>query len=126
MVHLTAVAMTKDTVSGNLRYATIGTAFTDASSHTFYIPKEGKTILVVNNTYAGTTTVTVAAGEYIGSKSATFDVAQNYDCWIDLSGFKHKAFGLGTDATGTAVGGLVTITFSTSGTGFVNVVTLPN
>jgi hypothetical protein len=123
---LTAVALTKNTISGNLRYATIGTAFTSASSHTFYIPREGKTILVINNTYAGTTTVTVAAGAYIGAKALSLEVAQNYDCWVDISGFTSKAFGAGTDATGTDVGGVVTITFSTSGTGFVNVVTLPN
>jgi hypothetical protein len=126
MALLTAVALTKNTISGNLRYATIGTAFTDTSSHTFYIPREGKTILVINNTYAGTTTVTVAAGAYIGAKALTLTVAQNYDCWADISGFTSKAFGAGTDSTGTDVGGVVTITFSTSGTGFVNVVTLPN
>jgi hypothetical protein len=84
-------------------------------------------LLLVDNTYACITTVSVAAGEYIGSKAATFAVAQSYSLVaIDLSGFKHKAFGAGTDSTGTDVGGVVTITFSTSATGFVRVITLPN
>lgn len=122
---LTATALTKDTVSADLTM-TGGTAFTDASSHTFYIPTEGKTLLLVDNTYAGTLTVSVAAGAYIGAKASTFTVAQSYALVIiDLSGFKHKAFGAGTDSSGTNVGGVVTITFSTSGTGFVRVVTLP-
>ena len=68
-------------------------AFTDASSHTFYIPTEGKTLLLIDNTYAGTLTVTAAAGAYIGSKAATITVAQNYALVaIDLSGFKNKAY----------------------------------
>jgi hypothetical protein len=125
MALLTATALTKNTVSDDLTM-TGGTAFTDASSHTFYLRQEGKQILLVDNTYAGTTTVTVAAGEYIGAKAVSFDVAQSYSLVaIDLSSFNVKAFGTGTDATGTDVAGVATITFSTDGTGYVRVISLP-
>lgn len=127
MALLTALTVTKDTVLADITAATVGTAFTSASSHTFYLRKEGRQLLVVNNTYAGTTTVTVAAGGYLaaGKGAMTFDVAQSCTGLIDLSSDRFKAQGAGTDATGTDVPGVVTITFSTSATGFVYVISLP-
>jgi len=127
MALLTATALTKDTVSADLTM-TGGTAFTSGSSHTFYLRKEGRQILLVDNTYAGTITVTVAAGGYLaaGKGAMTFDVAQNYALVaIDVSSDRFKAQGAGTDATGTDVPGVVTITFSASATGFVRVISLP-
>ena len=125
MALLTAIALTKDTVSADLTMGG-GTAFTDASSHTFYLRQEGRQILLVDNTYAGVLTVTVAAGGYLGAVAQTFVVAQGYLLVaIDLSSIKSKAQGVGTDATGTDVPGVATITFSTSGTGFVRVISLP-
>jgi hypothetical protein len=124
---LAATVLTKDTASADLTMSG-GTAFTDASSHTFYLRKEGRQLLLVDNTYAGVLTVTVAAGGYLaaGKGAMTFTLAQGVLLEaIDISSDRFKAQGAGTDATGTDVPGVATITFSTSGTGFVRVISLP-
>lgn len=105
-----------------------GTVFTSSSSHTFYLRQEGKQLLLVDNTYSGTLTVTVAAGGYLasGKGALTTTIAQSVLLTIiDISSDRFKAQGVGTDATGTDAPGLVTITFSALGTGFVRVVSLP-
>jgi hypothetical protein len=122
MTLITPTTIVRDTTTPTSFVVTGGTAFTDASSHTVALPIDGKLILIVNSTYAGANTVTIAAGNGIeGAQGAlTIVTAQNGVYYIDLTSSRFKTF-----YTGIGGNGLVTITFGTSNTGFIHALLLP-
>jgi hypothetical protein len=123
MTLITPTTVTRDTTTPTSIPIASGTAFTDASSHTLALPKDGKVILIINSTYAGANTVVIAAGNGIegAQGSLTIVTAQNGVYYVDLTSSRFKTF-----YTGTGGEGLITITFGTSNTGFVHALLLPH
>jgi hypothetical protein len=130
MTVVTPLTLTKDTgTPTSAAIATVGTAFTDASSLTIAYPIEGKLIVIINSTYAGANTVTVAAGATdgvgagiaAGQGDLTITTAQNGVYYVVLSSERFKTY-----YTSTGGEGYITLTFGTSNTGFVYALQLPS
>jgi hypothetical protein len=122
MTLITPTTVVKDTTTPTSIPIASGTAFTDASSHTLAMPLEGKVILMINSTYAGANTVTIAAGDGIAAGKGALSIvtAQNGVYYVDLSSDRFKTY-----HTSTGGSGVITITFGTSNTGFVHALLLP-
>ena len=93
-----------------------GTAFTDATTHTIDVPKEGHLLVKINSTYAGGNTASVAAGEFLSNGQGALSIvtAENGVYYVLLDGSRHKDFD-----------GDITITYGTSNTGFTQAFLIP-
>jgi precorrin-6B methylase 1 len=118
MTDLTPTTLTLDTASATLAIAS-QTAFTDASDIDIAYPQEGKLLIIINSTYAGANTATIAAGDGLASGVGDYEIttAQNgvYYVVISSSRFKTLAAGAGT----------INVTFGTSNTGFIHALYIP-
>ena len=112
---LTPTALVKNTVSANLPVAG-GTAIDADKTMQVLYPREGKLLLIFNNTAAGAKDFTISAGQYISSGigAYTFSMAQDDVRFLVLDSTRFKDFD-----------GLVSIEFADSTTGFVQAFSLP-
>lgn len=119
MATLTARTLTADTTTPSTYPIASGTAFTDATTLDVAYPQHGKLVLVLNSTYAGANTITIAAGDFIASGQGNLVVvtAQNGVYYVPITSSRFK--------TGAAGAGTVNITFGTSNTGFVEALIIP-
>lgn len=112
---LTATALAKNTISADLPI-TAGTAIDKTKTMHVLYPREGKLVLVLNNTYAGSSVITVSAGEYhangIGSLAIT--MAQDDVRFLVLDSDRFKDFD-----------GYINLTFDANTTGYVQAFSLP-
>ena len=123
---ITATSISKDTATADLIISG-GTAWTEATEAEIEYPREGKLLIVLQNTDSTTATATVAAGGYLAAGKGSLDVSlpQNDVIYLLLSSDRFKAQGAGTQAT--AADGKITITFASAGTGagFIRALSLP-
>lgn len=112
---LTANALVKDTVSADLVISG-GTAIDATKTMQVLYPIEGKLLLVINNTFAGSKNFTLKAGSFLsaGQGDYTFAVGQNDVVYLVVSSTRFK------DSDG-----YLNITFEDSTTGFVRAIALP-
>lgn len=112
---LTATALVKNTVSGDLPIAG-GTAIDADKTMQVLYPREGKLLLILNNTTAGSKDFTISAGEYLsaGIGALTITMAQDDVRFLVIESSRFKDFD-----------GLVSIEFADSTTGFVQAFSLP-
>ena len=114
-VAITPTTLTTNTASADLPIAS-GTAIVAANTNTFAYPKEGKLLIMLNNTTAASKVFTFAAGEFdsAGVGALTVTMAQNDVRFIVLESSRFKD----TD-------GNVSLTYAASTTGFVQAFYLP-
>lgn len=112
---LTATALAVNTVSADLPVTGFTAIDADKTMQVLY-PREGKLVLILNNTTAGAKNFTISAGEYISEGIGDYVIAMAQDdvrfLVIDSSRFKD-------------FDGLVSIEFEDSTTGFVGALSLP-
>jgi hypothetical protein len=112
---LTATALVLNTVSADLPVTSFTAIDADKTMQVLY-PREGKLVLVLNNTTAGAKVFTVSAGEYLSEGIGDYAITMAQDdvrfLVIDSSRFKD-------------FDGLVSIEFADSTTGFVGALSLP-
>jgi hypothetical protein len=112
---LTATALTKNTVSADLPVTSFTAIDADKTMKVAY-PREGKLVLILNNTFAGSKVFTISAGEYIanGVGSLAITMAQDDVRFLVLDSDRFKDFD-----------GNVSIEFADSTTGYVGALSLP-
>lgn len=114
-VAITPTSLVTNTVSGDLPIAG-GTAIVAANTNTFAYPKEGKLLIVLNNTFAGSKDFTFSAGEFDSSGVGALTIAMAQDdvryIVLESSRFKDKD-------------GNVSLTYAAATTGFVQAFYLP-
>lgn len=112
---ITPTTLVKNTASANLVMSG-GTAFTDATEAKIDFPREGSLLIIINSTYAGASTATVAAGEFLSSGQGpiTITTAKDGVYYIVVESSRVKDFD-----------GDITVTFGTSNTGFIRAIQLP-
>jgi hypothetical protein len=112
---ITATALTVDTVSADLP-VTAFEAINASNTISVAYPREGKLLLVLNNTFAGAKVFTVGAGDYLSNGVGAYAITMAQDdvryLIVDSSRFK--------DFDGT-----INITFAASTTGYVGAFSLP-
>jgi hypothetical protein len=112
---LTATALVLDTVSADLPVTAFTAIDADKTMQVLY-PREGKLVLILNNTTAGAKVFTISAGEYLANGQGAYAITMAQDdvrfLVIDSSRFKD-------------FDGLVSIEFADSTTGFVGALSLP-
>lgn len=115
MAAITPTQLAFDTPSGSLPVASL-TAIVHANTDTIAYPKNGKLLIVVNNTFAGSQTVTFNAGDFTQKGLGNVDVvlAQNEVKYIVLSSDRVRQ----DDGT-------ITVDYSTNMTGFIGAFYLP-
>lgn len=112
---LTATALSKNSASADLPDAG-GTAIDNAKIMHVLYPREGKLLLRINNTYAGSSVYTISAGEYTaaGIGSLALTLAQDDVKFIVVDSDRFKDFD-----------GYLNITFDSNGAGFITALSLP-
>jgi hypothetical protein len=115
VVAITPTALVTGTASADLP-VTAGTAINAANTNTIAYPKEGKLLLVLNNTYAGSKDITIAAGNGLsaGQGALTITMAQDDVKFVIVNSSRHK----NTD-------GNIVLSYAASTTGFVQAFYLP-
>lgn len=112
---ITPTALAKNTVSADLPVAGL-TAIVAANEHKIAYEKDGKLLIVLNNTYAGSKDFTIGAGDFLaaGQGALTIAMAQDDVRYIVVDSDRFK------DSDGNIV-----ITVAASTTGFIGAFTLP-
>jgi hypothetical protein len=112
---LTATALVVNTVSADLPVTSFTAIDADKTMQVSY-PREGKLLLILNNTTAGAKDFSISAGEYIsnGIGALTIAMAQDDVRFIVIDSSRFKDFD-----------GKVSIEFADSTTGFVGALSLP-
>lgn len=121
MAVITPTALAVNVASADLKIAG-GTAIVHAATDTIVYPREGKLIIVLNNTFAGAKIVTIGAGDALGAGVGSMDISIAQDAveYLVLDSARFKTFGVA--ATG---GGVITIDYEAAMTGFVMALSLP-
>lgn len=114
-VAITPTTLVSETASATLPIAS-GTAIVAANTNTFAYPREGKLVLQLNNTYAGAKVFTIAAGTFCASGKGALEVslAQDEVKFLVVDGDRHKNNS-----------GLVSLTYESGTTGFVQALYVP-
>lgn len=112
---LTATALAKNTVSADLPVTSFTAIDADKTMQVAY-PREGKLVLILNNTTAGSKVFTISAGDYHASGQGDYAItmAQDDVRFLVIDSDRFKDFS-----------GLVSIEFADSTTGFVGALSLP-
>jgi hypothetical protein len=112
---LTATALVANTVSASLP-VTGFTAIDASKTMQVLYPREGKLVLILNNTFAGSKVFTIEAGEYLSNGIGDYAITMGQDevRFLVIDSTRFKDFD-----------GLVSITFAGSTTGFVGALSLP-
>ncbi len=115
VVAITPTTLVTGTESADLPI-TAGTAINAANTNTIAYPKEGKLLLVLNNTFAGSKAITIAAGDGIakGLGAKTVTMAQDDVMFLIVNSSRHK------DDEGN-----ITLSYAASMTGYVQAFYLP-
>ena len=115
VIAITPATLVTGTMSADLPVAA-GTAITAADTNTFAYPKEGKLLLVLNNTFAGGKVFTIAAGNGLstGQGALALTLAQDDVRYIIVNSSRHR------DSSGN-----VNLTYAANTTGFVQAFYLP-
>jgi hypothetical protein len=112
---LTATALVKNTVSADLP-VTAFTAIDATKTMEVLYPREGKLVLILNNTFAGAKNFTIESGDYHASGQGDLVIAMAQDdvrfLVVDSDRFKQSD-------------GKLNITFEADTTGFVGALSLP-
>lgn len=76
---MAVVAVTPTTLAIEVASAdlpvTAGTAIVAGNTNTFAFPEQGKLMLLINNTYAGTKVATIKSGDFIASGQGDLEVS---------------------------------------------------
>lgn len=114
-VAITPTTLSVNTVSADLPI-TAGTAIVAANTNTIAYPKEGKLLIILNNTFAGAKVFTFAAGDYYseGQGNLALSLAQDDVKYIVLESSRFK------DSDGN-----INLTYEAATTGFVMAFYLP-
>ena len=112
---ITPTTLALDTQSADLPI-TGGTAIVAGNDHKIAYPQQGKLLIVLNNTYAGSKDFTVGAGDFLaaGQGALTIAMAQDDVRFLVLNSDRFK------DSDGNVV-----ITVASSTTGFIMAFYLP-
>ena len=115
VVAISPTELTVGTASADLPI-TAGTAINASNTNTITFPKESKLLLVLNNTYSGSKSVTISAGEGVakGQGSLVLALAQDDVKFLIVDQARHKDFD-----------GNITLSYTASMTGYVQAFTLP-
>jgi len=112
---LTATDLARNTVSADLPI-TAGTAIDATKTMEVEYPREGKLVLILNNTFAGSKVFTISAGGYHSAGQGDYEITMAQDdvrfLILDSDRFKQQD-------------GVIEISFAASTTGFVMALQLP-
>jgi len=112
---LTATSLSRNTVSADLPVTAFTAIDADKTMKVAY-PREGKLVLILNNTTAGSKVFTISAGEYHANGVGDYEItmAQDDVRFLVVDSDRFKDFD-----------GNVAIEFEDSTTGFVGALSLP-
>lgn len=112
---LTPVAIAKNVATADIKIAG-GTAINASNTMEVAYPQEGSLLILINNTYAGSKTATISAGDFLaaGQGDLAVPIGQDEVVGLVLSSDRFK------QSTG-----VISISFAASMTGFVKTLSLP-